>query len=467
MSHPDNPDPDTTAPVPRRTFLASTAVAAAGFTIVPRHVLGGQGVTAPSDKLNIAAVGVGGMGKNNVGKCETENIVALCDVDFELADPVFKKYPNAKTYRDFRVMLDEQKDIDAVIIATPDHSHAVVAMAAMQRKKHVYVQKPLTHSVAEARLLTEAARKYGVVTQMGNQGHSGEGLRLLCEWVWDGGIGPVREAHAWTNRPVWPSGVEVQRPKETPEVPKDLDWDLWIGPAPMRPYHPTYHPAKWRAWWDFGTGSLGDMACHIVDPLFAALKLKYPTSVEANISRYWQAFFEQAEPKNEMYPRSTIIRFAFPAREGLPALDLTWWDGGLMPQRPAGMDPSFKMGDNDGGILLIGENATIMAGCYGESPRIVPESRRRQFKRPARRLERIPEGPDGHEQDWIRACKGGAPAGSNFDYSGPLTEMVLMGNLAVRFPDRQLLWNGEAMEVTNDKDANAYVKREYRDGWHV
>jgi predicted dehydrogenase len=467
MKHPGNPDSKANDSLPRRTFLASAAAATAGFTIVPRHVLGGQGVTAPSDKLNLAVVGVGGMGKSNLLRCETENIVALCDVDFELADPVFKKYPGAKQYKDFRVMLDEQKDIDALLIATPDHTHAVIAMAAMERKKHVYVQKPLTHSVYEARLLTETARKYGVATQMGNQGHSGEGARLLCEWVWDGAVGPIREAHAWTNRPVWPSGSEVDRPTQTPEVPPGLDWDLWLGPARSRPYHPTYHPAKWRAWWDFGTGSLGDMGCHIVDPLFWALKLKYPTSVEASVSKYWHAFFEESQAKNEMFPRSTIVRFKFPARDGMPEVSVTWWDGGLMPARPKGLEPGRRLGDLDGGILLIGDEGAIMAGCYGMSPRIVPESAMKKYKRPGRSLERIPEGLDGHEQDWIRACKDGRPASSNFEYSGPLSETVLMGNLAIRFPDRLLLWNGEKMEVTNDKDANAYVRRTYREGWHL
>lgn len=467
MTKPGKSDPPARDSVPRRTFLASAAAATAGFTIVPRHVLGGQDTPAPSDKLNIAGVGIGGMGKTNLKNCEAENIVALCDVDFGLADPVFQKYPNARRYRDYRVMLDEQKDIDAVIVATPDHSHAVIAMAAMERKKHVYVQKPLTHSVAEARLLTETARKHGVATQMGNQGHSGEGIRLLCEWVWDGAIGPIREAHAWTNRPVWPSGIEVDRPTDTPAVPPGLDWDLWLGPARSRPYHPTYHPARWRAWWDFGTGSLGDMGCHIVDPLFWALKLKYPISVEASVSKYWQAFFEQTKSKNEMFPRSTIVRFKFPAREEMPEVNVTWWDGGLMPARPAGLEPDRRLGDNDGGILLIGDGGAIMANCYGESPRLFPESAMKKYKRPRKSLERIPEGSDGHEKDWIRACKGGKPASSNFDYSGPLSETVLMGNLAVRFPDRPLLWNGEAMEVTNDKDANAYVRREYRDGWHL
>jgi len=467
MKDPDQADPQPPRPsVPRRSFLTSAAAVTAGFTIVPRHVLGGSGRLAPSDRLNIAGVGIGGMGKNNIERCATnDNIVALCDVDSELAAPVFYKYPSARQYKDFRVMLDEQRDIDAVVIATPDHSHAVIAMAAMSRGKHVYVQKPLTHSVSEARMLTEAARKYNVVTQMGNQGHSGEGIRLLCEWVWDGAIGKIHEVHAWTNRPVWPQDIEEGRPTETPPVPDGLDWDLWIGPAQLRPYHPTYHPAKWRAWADFGTGALGDMACHIVDPLFMALKLRYPLSVEAVVPRHWHAFFEETEPKNEMYPRCSIVRYKFPAREKMPPVEMTWWDGGLMPPRPPRFEEGRRMGDLDGGIMLLGEKGAIMAGCYGESPRLVPESDMKKYKRPKRYLERIPGGADGHEQDWIRACKGGKPASSNFEYSGPLSETVLMGNLAVRFPGRELLWNGEAMEVTNDSDANAYVRRQYREGW--
>ncbi len=468
MKDPRRPPTVPTRALPRRSFLASAAALTAGFTIVPRRVLGGQGFTAPSDTLNVAAVGIGGMGKNNVERCAAagENIVALCDVDFGHSEPVFAKYPSAKRFKDYRVMLEEVPDIDAVIVATPDHSHAVIALACMAKKKHVYVQKPLTHSVHEARVLTEAARRYGVATQMGNQGHSGEGIRLICEWVADGAIGEIREAHAWTNRPVWPSGVEVDRPKEAPEPPAGLDWDLWIGPAAHRPYHPSYHPAKWRAWWDFGTGSLGDMACHIVDPVFWALKLKYPVAVEANISKYWQAFFEPTPPRHEMFPRSTIVRFRFPAREKMPPVSLTWWDGGLMPPRPPRLEPGRKMGNDDGGILLIGDEGTIMAGCYGESPRLVPESDMKKYKkRPKRTIPRIPDGPDGHERDWLRACRGGTPASSSFDYSGPLSEMVLMGNLAIRFPDRELLWDGATMKITNDKDADAYVRREYREGW--
>jgi predicted dehydrogenase len=450
----------------RRTFIRQTAMAAAAFHVVPGYVVGARGQTAPSDRLNVAAVGVGGMGANNVKKCaETENIVALCDVDQTLAAKTFAAYPKAKVYADFREMLAKQKDIDAVIVATPDHTHAFVAMEAMRAGKHVYVQKPLTHSVYEARMLTEAARKYKVKTQMGNQGHSGDGARLICEWVAAGVIGDVREVHAWTNRPVWPQGIEMTRPAETPAVPDGFDWDRWIGPAPMRPYHPAYHPAKWRAWWDFGTGSLGDMGCHIIDPVFWALKLKYPTSVEGSISTYWEEFFKQTEPKNETYPRSTIARFRFPAREGMPPVLLTWWDGGLMPPRPEELEEGRKMGDEDGGVLLIGDKGKIMAGCYGRGPRLLPESRMQEFKRPAPSIPRVEGGESGHEKDWIRACKGGVPASSNFDYSGPLSEMVLMGNLAVRFPDRRLLWDGEKMQVTNDVKANEYVRRTYREGW--
>ncbi|MCU0251970.1 MAG: Gfo/Idh/MocA family oxidoreductase [Vicinamibacterales bacterium] len=452
----------------RRTFLhhaAAAAGAAGAFTILPGRVAAGQRKLSPSDKLNLGAIGVGGMGGSNLSRCETENIVALCDVDAQLAAKTFAKYPQARRYRSYREMFDREKDLDAVIIATPDHTHAIIAMAAMQRGIHVYVQKPIAHAVWEARLMTETARKHNVVTQMGNQGHSGEGLRLVSEWVASGALGQVKEVHAWTNRPVWPQGVEVDRPTDTPPVPDTMDWNEWIGPAPMRPFHPTYHPQRWRAWWDFGTGSLGDMGCHILDPVFAALDLKYPVSVEGCISTYYEDFFKFTVPKNETYPRSTIVRYAFPARKNFAALNLTWWDGGLMPARPADMEPDRKMGDEDGGVLLIGTKATLMAGCYGRSPRLVPEARMKDFRPPAKTLERVPNGEEGHEQDWIRACKGGKPASSNFDYSGPLSEMVLMGNLAVRFPSRLLLWDGEAMKVTNDAEADAYVRRQYREGW--
>ena len=450
----------------RRSFLGQTGAAVAAFQVVPGYVLGLRGQTPPSRRLNVAGVGVGGMGRNNIKKCaEVANIVALCDVDASYAATTFKEHPRAATYVDFREMLEKQKDIDAVVVATPDHTHAPIAMAAMRAGKHVYVQKPLAHSVHEVRVMTEAARQYKVVTQMGNQGHSGEGIRLLSEWIWAGAIGPVREVHAWTNRPVWPQGIEVGRPAETPPVPEGLDWDRWIGPARFRPYHPTYVPNRWRAWWDFGTGALGDLGCHVLDPIFQAMRLQHPVSVEGCISTYWGEFWKKTEPRNETYPRSTIVRFKFPARADMVPMTLTWWDGGLMPPRPEELEEGRQMGDSDGGVLFVGDKGSLMAGCYGRSPRLIPEAKMKEFQRPSPSLERIPGGEEGHEKDWVRACTGGKPASSNFDYSGPLSEMVLMGNLAVRHPDRRLLWDGARMEVTNDADANAYVRRTYREGW--
>ena len=449
----------------RRAFL-KTAAAFATIQIVPSYIIGANGQTPPSERLNIAGIGVGGMGRQNLKRiADVANIVALCDVDQNYAAHTFKDYPNAKTYVDFRDLLEKQKDVDACIIATPDHTHAPIAMAAMRAGKHIYVQKPLAHSVNEVRRMTEAARQYKVVTQMGNQGHSNESARQICEWIWSGAIGTVREVHAWTNRPVWPQSIEGLRPKETPAVPAGLDWDRWIGPAPMRPYHPTYHPQAWRAWWDFGTGSLGDLGCHILDPVFWSLKLKYPVAVEGCISTSWEGFWKKTEPKNEMYPRSTIVRYKFPERENMPALNLTWWDGGMMPPRPPELPEGRMMGDDDGGVLFMGDKGTLMCGCYGRRAQLLPVSKMKTFQPPASTLPRIPGGEAGHEKDWLRACKGGAPACSNFDYSGPLSEMVLMGNLAVRFPNRQLLWDGARMEVTNDPEANSYVKREYREGW--
>ncbi len=449
----------------RRNFLTSGAVLASAVWIVPRHVLGGPGHKPPSEKLNIAGIGIGGMGQNNLRACAGENIVALCDVDASYAAKIFATYPGAKRYEDFRQMLDRQSDIEAVTIATPDHTHAPIALAAMKAGKHVYVQKPLTHSVAEARRLTEVARERGLMSQMGNQGHSGDGTRLVCEWIATGAIGAVREVHVWTNRPVWPQGSEVERPTETPPVPAGLNWDLWIGPAPMRPYHPRYLPGTWRAWCDFGTGALGDMGCHLLDAPFWALKLKYPTSVEGTVSAYWYAEWKKTEPKNENYPRSAIVRYKFPARGGLPPVDLTWWDGGLLPPRPAGLEPDEPLGDGDGGSIFIGESGVLICGCYGRNPRVFPQEKMRDLPRTPRTLPRIPGGIDGHEKDWVRACKDGKPSSASFEYAGPLSEMVLMGNLAVRFPNKQLLWDGENMKVTNDTAANTFVSRPYRDGW--
>jgi len=446
----------------RRDFLLSTASAAATFTIVPRHVLGGPGYTPPSEKLNIAGVGVGGMGKSNLKNLTDENIVAICDVDEKYAGKVFDEYPQAKKYADFRKMLEEQKDIDAVVVATPDHTHAVISMMAMKMGKHVYCQKPLTHSVYEARMLTEAARKYKVATQMGNQGHSGEGVRLICEWIWDGSIGAVREVHAWTNRPVWPQGID--RPEETPAVPETLDWDLWLGPAPERAYNPAYLPFNWRAWLDFGTGALGDMACHVLDPVFWALKLGYPTAVEACHSYEVRQMWKRVDNK-ETYPSASMVRYEFPARENMPPVQLKWYDGGMLPPQPEELEPGRKIGKDGSGVIFVGDKGKLTCGTYGDSPRLIPESRMREYKRPPKTLPRIEGDVGGHEKNWVRACKGGEPACSNFDYAGFLTEAVLMGNLAIRNPGERLNWDGPNMTVTNLAEANEYVRRQYREGW--
>ena len=444
----------------RRDFVGTAAAAMAAVTFVPRHVLGGPGNTPPSEKLNVAGVGIGGMGQNNVRACESENIVALCDVDWAYSAEVFKRYPKARTWKDYRKMLDEQKDIDAVIVATPDHTHGVVALAAMQRGKHVYVQKPLTRSVYEARVLTEAVRKYKVATQMGNQGHSSEEIRMLCEWIWDGAIGNVHEVHCWTNRPVWPQGID--RPKDTPPVPDTLDWDLWVGPSPMRPYHPAYLPFNWRAWIDFGAGALGDMGCHVMDAAFWALKLKYPVSVEASHSYEVHQMWTRFENK-ETYPTAEIVHYQFPAREGMVPVKLHWYDGGLLPERPADLEPGRRLPES--GSIFVGDKGKILCGTYSENARIIPEAKMRAYTRPAKSIPRIEDGPGGHEQDWVRACKGGPAASANFDYSGPFTETVVMGNLAVLNPGKKLEWDGENMKVTNDEEANAYVRPAFREGW--
>ena len=476
----------------RRAFLAQTAAAVGGAIIVPRHVLGGPGYQAPSDRLNIAGIAAGGRatgvlagacGYDNESGATLENIVALADVDDARAAGTYERYPKAKRYRDFRVMLDEMhSSIDAVTVCTPDHMHAVAAMAAMQLGKHVYVEKPLTHDVYEARMLTEAARRYGVATQMGNQGNSGEGIRQLCEWIWAGTIGDVTTVHTWTNRPVWPQGLV--RPKETPPVPDTLDWDLWIGTAPMRPYHPAYLPFSWRGWWDFGTGALGDMACHIVDPVFKALKLGYPTAVEASAS----VFVENWRPIDNLgsAPNSSIIRFEFPARESMPPCTVIWYDGGLLPPRPDELGDDEVIGDGGGGCLFVGTKGKIMCETYGFNPSLLPTSRMQDFAPPPAELPRVDGDIGGHQRAWVAACKGGDACSSNFDYSGPLTEMVLMGNLALRsfmlteaatdgagrrrtrYPGRKKLrWDGENMRITNFDAANQFVRREYREGWSL
>jgi predicted dehydrogenase len=439
----------------RRRFLGTT-VATAAFTIVPRHVLGGASHSAPSAKLNIAGIGVGGMGRSNLSQLETENIVALCDVDHAYAAGTFKKYPQAKVYSDYREMLDKDKSIDAVMIATPDHTHAVISTEAMRRGKHVYCQKPLTHDVYEARMLAKAARETGVTTQMGIQGHSMEGARLICEWIADGALGEVREVDAWCSLSYYPFGHAdwsskwSRRPAETPPVPATLNWDLWLGPAPQRPYHPAYHPAVWRCWWDFGCGMMGDRGAHTLDPVVWALKLGHPTSIEAT----------SLDLNPDTHPIASVVTYQFPARGDLPPVKLTWYEGVRAP-RPLGLEDGRRMGHVEGGSLFKGTKGKLVAGVYGEGPRLIPESRMKEYKLPP---ETIPRVPDSHEQDWVRACKAGRPAGADFEYSGLLTEICLLGNIAKRV-DARIEWDGPNMKVTNLPEANKYVRTPYREGW--
>ena len=443
--------------ISRRNFLG-TAAAVAAFSVVPRHVLGGPRHVAPSEKLNIAGIGIGGKGADDIGQASTENIAALCDVDLDNAAKTIKKYPQAKVYTDYREMLEKQKDIDAVMIATPDHTHAVIAMAALQAGKHVFCQKPLCHDVFEARALAKAARESGLVTQMGIQGHSGEGARLVNEWIADGAIGEVHEVDAWCSLSYYPwghaywSSILARRPTETPPVPANLNWDLWLGPAPARPYHRTYHPGSWRAWWDFGNGMMGDRGAHTLDPVVWALKLGMPTSIEAT----------SCGLNEDTHPLSAIVTFQFPARENLPPVKLTWYEG-TRPPCPEEVESGKLLGEPEGGALFKGSKGKLMCGVYGSSPRLIPESRMQEYKRPAKSLPRI---KGGHIQNWVRACKGLEPASAPFEYAAPLTEICLLGNIAKRV-DARIEWDAAKMQVTNLPAANQYVRAPYRQGWSL
>jgi predicted dehydrogenase len=462
----------------RREFLRGASLAAAGFFIVPRHVLG-RGFVAPSDKLNIAGIGAGGKGQSDLfefSKSPKANISILCDVDDRQVTASVNRFPNAKRYKDFREMLDkEHKNIDAVSVSTPDNVHAAAALAAMQLDKHVYVQKPLTHDIYEARLLTEAAKRYKVVTQMGNQGSSGDGVRQMQEWYNAGIIGDAHSIHVWTNRPVWPQGFG--KPKTTDEVPKELDWDLWLGPAQWEQYHKEYLPFNWRGFWAFGTGALGDMGCHLIDPAFKTVGLGYPTEVECSegnvMEKMWSASYYP-----ESCPISSSIKLKFPGKDGKPDVKLYWMDGGLVPERPDELGPDEPMGGGDGGVIIEGTKGKMMCGTYGAHPTLLPTSRTKEVNVP-KTLARVPEG---HYVQWVNACIAGygrTELSSPFEYAGPLTETILMGNLALRswnvktsdgkgFPGRKkLLWDAANMKITNFEEANQFVKREYRKGWEL
>ena len=447
--------------ISRRKFLQKGAVAAAALTVVPSTILGkSHGYTAPSDKLNIAVVGIGGMGNADLKAVKgSENIVALCDVDWRYAKKVFDENPTAKKYWDWRKMYDEMhKDIDAVIVATADHTHAVIAANAIALDKHIYVQKPLTHSVYESRLLTKLVKKHKVASQMGNQGASNEGVRQICSWIWNGEIGEITKVEAFTDRPIWPQGLN--RPETSERAPKTLNWDLFLGPAKYRNYNPIYTPWNWRGWWDFGTGALGDMACHILHPVFKGLNLGYPTKVQGSSTLLL----------TDCAPNAQMVKFTFPARDNMPKVampevEVTWYDGGLQPMRPKGMPANKSLNDEGGGVIFHGTKDTLICGCYGVRPWLLSG--------------RTPSTPEvlrvvkeSHQMDWVRASKESPEyrkeTASPFCEAGPFNEMVVMGVLGVRLQslDQELHWDGENMRFTNIP-ADATLRTVIKDGFSI
>ena len=459
----------------RRKFIKNVSVAASGFFIIPRHVLG-RGFVAPSDKLNIAGIGAGGKGESDLAefsKSPAVNIISLCDVDDRSSVKSRSRFPKASYYKDYREMLaKEGKNVDAVSVSIPDHGHAVAALAAMQMGKHVYVQKPMTHDIYEARILTQAARKYKVVTQMGNQGASFDGVKKMQDWYNAGLIGDAVNIYCWTNRPVWPQGFGKPTGKE--EVPKELDWNLWLGPTSYEEYHKGFVPFNWRGYPSFGTGALGDMGCHIIDPAFKTTGLGYPSEVECSVVDLYEQMWTPAYHPDS-FPASSSLKLKFPGKGGKPTTYLHWVDGGLLPERPEELDPNETMGDDGGGAIIIGTKGKMMCGTYGNNATLLPTALSKDVKVP-QVIKRVPEG---HYLQWVNACIAGFgknELSSSFDYAGPLTESILMGNLALRswnikganggFPGRKkLLWDAENMKITNFDEANQFVKRTYRDGY--
>lgn len=487
--HPEQPaQPTPQASDSRRKFLQQSLTALAGFYIVPRHVLGGKGYVAPSDKLLIAGVGAGGKGGDDIrhfAASGNAEIAYLVDVDDRQAKENIAKFPKAKYYHDWRELFDkESKHFDAVSVGIPDHNHAIVAYHAMQLGKHVYVQKPLTHDIYEARLLADAAKRYKVVTQMGDQGSSNDGVRVLREWYDAGLIGEVHTVHCWTNRPVWPQGIAW--PTQTKPVPQGLDWDLWLGTAPKKEYVDNVVPFNWRGWWDYGTGALGDMACHIVGPVFKVLELGFPTEVNCSVATVYDGNFSQAYLPDSG-PVASSIHFKYKGKNGND-IRLNWMDGGIQPERPEELGPNEIMGgkgDVGNGVIFVGTKGKMMCGVYGQDPQLLPTSRTAETQVP-QKYPRVPGGANGHYKQWVDACIAGygkMEVDSPFvEYAVPLTESILMGNLAIRsfnmrearangkgynFPGRgiTLQWDGANMRVTNFDQANQFVKRNYRDGW--
>jgi predicted dehydrogenase len=459
-----------------RRRLLGQAAAAMAATIVPRHVLGGPGRVPPSEKTTLAGIGMGGQGSQNLVSLMQYpeiQVIAVCDVNRESGgylswnwtqgkeqrtagrEPARRaveeyyakekglgRYRACRGYHDYRELLAKEQ-VDAVMVATPDHSHAAVTMAALRAGKHVYCEKPLTYSVAEARLVTDTARKAGVATQLGNHGQASEEARLVREIIADGAIGPVHEVYVWSPARFWALPAFAGRPAETPPVPPGLDWDLWLGPAPARPYHPAYCPWTWRNWWDFGTGLLGDLGCHKLSTVFKALELAHPSSIEAC----------STVTGEEIYPAGVIARYEFPARGRLPPLALHWYDGGLKPPRPKELEEGRQVDD----VVYVGEKGLLMGH------RLIPEAKMKAYGRPPKTLPRSP----GHYKEWVDACRGGPPAGSNFaDHGGLLSEACLLGNVALRSGSK-ISWDGPNLKITNDNAANQFLRRPYRQGWSL
>ena len=468
----------------RRSFLKQTAAASAAFSIVPSYVLGGVH-TAPSDTLYMAGIGVGGRGGGVVQEMTKHGkvkFVALCDVDDKMGEGSYKLHSKAHRYRDFRKIYDNHLgEIDAFMVGTPDHTHATIALPFMKAKKHAYVEKPLTHNIYEARLMAQVAREQGIVTQMGNQGASSEGIRQAQEWINAGTIGKVHRVDCWTNRPVWPQGFK--HITEGMPVPDNLDWDLWLGPAAMRPYNKNYLPFKWRGFWDFGTGAMGDMGCHIMETPFKTLDLGFPYEAEASCTTIWSGDFVEANYA-EACPPSSIVRLKFDTQQH-GDVSLNWYDGGIMPDLPAELKDNEAPGANGGGSIFYGSDGIMITDTYSGNPRLLPSERMKDFKAPAQTIARVEHS---HAGEFIEACLNGKSTSSPFSYGGPLTEAVLMGNLAIKafqfkqlksgkkigdwdpyeYPGRRTIkWDGPNMRVTNYEKANKWVKREYRKGWEI
>lgn len=442
----------------RRQFLSTAGTAAAGFMIVPRHVIAGGGAPPPSGRLNIAGIGVGGQGAGDLeAVANNNNIVALCDVDSARSAGTFKKFADAKPYKDFRKMFDElEKSIDAVVVATPDHFHAVAAISAIKRGKHVYCEKPLAHSIHEVRELMKAAKEHKVVTQLGNQGHSFDSIRNFCEWIWDGAIGTVHTIHAGCR--AVNSGIDrLPQLKEHFDVPATLDWDQWLGPAQQRPYCPAYLPGSWRGWTPFGNGTIGDWTCHVVDPVFWALDLGAPSTVEAKVKDY------DPKTQGDAFPKGDTITFQFPANAKRGPVTLVWYSGTDKIPRPPELEADEK--DVDTGAVVMGDKGTIIYGSHGAGQvRLIPQAKMDAYQKPAKTIPRVPKG---HHQDWVQAIKDGRKAGSDFSYGGPLTEIALLGVIALKMPGVKLEWDGPRARFANSPEANEWINPAYRSGWKL